>query len=239
MKIKLIGLLVIIAVLIATDARSSPQGTSSLENKTWKRPRRAKTESMKAYGKSYGGQIIPYSLTDLLSLKSSRGIDNIHLRSIILLYCLKGGSKMPDVEIANIMRDFVKVMAEGDVEKTLSFFTKDAVYVCPNGTFKGEDELKRLMTVQSQTIKDMKVNETGNGIIVEGNKAFFEHVISGMSQGKRAEVLAMCAYEFDGDKITKVRSTYDRLKMAQQVAPGWFAKRMINSIINKFEEGLH
>ena len=146
---------------------------------------------------------------------------------------------MPEEKIATIMRDFVKVMAEGDVEKTLSFFTKDAEYICPNGTFKGEEELRRLITVQSQTVQDMTVAETGNGIIVEGNKAFFEHIIGGTTQGKRAEVLAMCAYEFDGDKITSVRSTYDRLIMAKQGAPGWLAKIMINPIINKFEAGLH
>jgi heat shock protein HslJ len=36
MKIKLIVLLVIVAVLVSTGACSSPQGTSGLENKTWK-----------------------------------------------------------------------------------------------------------------------------------------------------------------------------------------------------------
>lgn len=146
---------------------------------------------------------------------------------------------MANENIQNIMRDFVKVMAEGDVEKTLTFFTEDAVFACPNGTFKGEEELRRFMTIQSQTIQNMTVTEAGNGIIVEGDKAFFEHIISGMLQGKKAEVLSMCAYEFDGDKISNVRSTFDRLRMAQQVAPGWFAKRMINSIVNKFEAGLH
>jgi len=146
---------------------------------------------------------------------------------------------MPEEKIAVIMRDFVKAMAEGDVEKTLSFFTKDAEFICPNGTFKGEEELRLLMTVQSQTIQDMKVTETGNGIIVKENKAFFEHTIGGTIQGKRAEALAMCAYEFDGDKITSVRSSYDRLIMAKQVVPGWLAKIMINPIINKFEAGLH
>ena len=38
---------------------------------------------------------------------------------------------MAEEKIADIMRDFVKVMAEGDVEKTLSFFTEDAEYTCP------------------------------------------------------------------------------------------------------------
>ena len=146
---------------------------------------------------------------------------------------------MPDEKIADIMRDFVKVMAEGDVEKSLSFFTEDAVYMCPMGTFKGELEIKRYMTVQFETMQDMKVTESGNGIIVDGNKAFFEHVISGSYQGKRAEVLAMCAYEFNDDKIQKVRSTFDRLLMAKQAAPGWLSKKIVNSIINKMEAGLH
>lgn len=146
---------------------------------------------------------------------------------------------MADEKIAGIMRDFVKTMESADVEKMLSFLTEDAVWVNPNGTFKGKEELRRYLTVQSQTIQDMKVAETGNGIIVEGAKAFFEHVIGGTVQGKRAEVLAMCAYEFSGDKIKEVRTTFDRLLMAQQAAPGWLAKKTINSIVNKMEAGLH
>ena len=146
---------------------------------------------------------------------------------------------MADEKIAGIMRDFVKAMAEGDVEKTLSFFTEDAVYICPMGTFTGMQELRRFMTVQSGMMQDAKVTESGNGIIVEGNKAFFEHIISGSYQGKRSEVLAMCAYEFNDDKIQKVRSTFDRLLMAKQAAPGWLSKKIVNSIINKMEAGLH
>jgi hypothetical protein len=146
--------------------------------------------------------------------------------------------RMSDEKIAEIMRDFVKTMAEGDVEKTASFFSKDAEFTCPMGTFKGEWEIKRYMNVQSETMQNMKVTESGNGIIVDGNKAFFEHVISGMYQGKRSEVLAICAYEFTDDKIQKVRSTFDRLLMAKQVAPGWLAKTMVNSIVNKMEAGL-
>ena len=146
---------------------------------------------------------------------------------------------MADEKIASIMRDFVKAMAEGDVEKSLSFFTEDIVYICPMGTFTGMQELSRFMTVQSEMMQDSKVTESGNGIIVDGNKAFFEHVISGSYQGKKSEVLAMCAFEFNGDKIQKVRSTFDRLLMAKQAAPGWFARTMVNSIVNKMEAGLH
>ena len=136
------------------------------------------------------------------------------------------------------MREYVKAMAEGDVEKMLSLCTEDEVEISPYGTSRGKEEVRRSSQALSQQVNDMKVTESGNGIIVEGNKAFFEHVISGVVQGKRFEVLAFCAYEFSGDKIKEVRSTFDRLLMAQQAAPNWLAKKMVNFIINKMEAGM-
>ncbi|MFQ5996442.1 MAG: nuclear transport factor 2 family protein [Dehalococcoidales bacterium] len=145
---------------------------------------------------------------------------------------------MAEEKIPGIMRDFVKTMEKGDVDKMLSFLTDDAVWVNPNGTFRGKEELKRYLTVMFQNTQDMTVTECGNGIIVEGNKAFFEHVIGGTVGGRRAEVLAMCAYEFSGDKIKEVRTTYDRLLMAQQAATG-LGKWMVNMIVKQAEKGLH
>ena len=145
---------------------------------------------------------------------------------------------MAEEKIAGIMRDFVKTMAKGDVEKQLSFLTEDAAWINPNGTFKGKEELRRYMTVFLGSMKDVTVTECGNGIIVQGNKAFFEHIVGGTIEGKRAEVLAMCAYEFSGDKIKEVRTTYDRLSMAQKVAGG-LGKWMVNMIIKQAEKGLH
>ena len=146
---------------------------------------------------------------------------------------------MAEEKIAGIMRDFVKTLGEGDVEKTLSYFTEDGIWVNPNGTFRGKAELRRYLTVFSESMQDITVTECGNGIIVQGNKAFFEHVIGGTVEGKRAEALAICAYEFSGDKIKEVRTTYDRLLMAQQAAPNWLAKWMVNGIVKQMEKGLH
>jgi len=143
---------------------------------------------------------------------------------------------MSNEKIASIMRDFGQTMAKGDVEKTLSFFTEDAVWVCPNGTFKGKDELRRYFSAAAESMQDMTVTETGNGIIVEGNKAFFEHVIAATVQGRRAEVLAMCAYEFSDGKIKEVRSAFDRLSLAQQAAKGWLPKILINFIVKQMEK---
>jgi len=49
----------------------------------------------------------------------------------------------------------------------------------------------------------------------------------------------MCAYEFTDDKIQEVRTVYDRLLIAKQVAKGWLAKRLVNSIVKQAEKGLH
>ena len=145
---------------------------------------------------------------------------------------------MADEKIASIMREFVKTLGKEDIEKTLSYFTEDGVWINPNGTFKGKEELRRYLTVMSESMQDVTVTECGNGIIVQGNKAFFEHVIAGTMKGERAEVLAMCAYEFSGDKIKESRTTYDRLSMAQQAATG-LGKWMVNLIVKQAEKGLH
>ncbi len=144
---------------------------------------------------------------------------------------------MPEEKIPSIMREFVKTMSDGDVEKSLAYFTEDGVWVTPNGTARGKDELRRYLTVMYDQMRDIKVKECGIGIIAQGNKAFFEHVIAGTMQGKRAEVLAMCAYEFEGDKIKETRTTWDRLSMAQQVVSG-LPKMMVNMIVKQAEKGL-
>lgn len=145
---------------------------------------------------------------------------------------------MPEEKIPSIMREFVKTMSDGDVEKTLAYFTEDAVWVNPNGTFRGRGELRRCTARLYDQMKDIKVKECGNGIIVRGNKAFFEHEIAGTMEGKKAAVLAMCAYEFEGDKIKEVRTTYDRLVMAQQAVKGWLPKMMVNMMVKQAEKGL-
>ena len=146
---------------------------------------------------------------------------------------------MNDEKIANTMRDFIKSFEAGDVEKALSFFTEDGVMINPDGSFKGKDELRRYLTNSFQTMRDVSVTETGNKIVVQGNIAFYEHVIAATIEGKRGELLAMCAYEFKNNKIQEVRSVYDRLLIAKQVAKGWFARTLVNMIVKQAEKGIH
>jgi ketosteroid isomerase-like protein len=145
-----------------------------------------------------------------------------------------------DVEkTKSIMRECFGAMEKGDVEKELSFWAEDGTWITSAGTFKGREELKRYMTWMAEYIKDMKITETGNGIIVQGDKAFVEHDIAGTFQGMRVEVLAMCAWEFSNEKIQRMSTVMDRLLMAKQGAKGWLAKWMVNLVVKQAEKGLH
>jgi uncharacterized protein (TIGR02246 family) len=145
---------------------------------------------------------------------------------------------MPEEKIAGIMRECAKAMEAGDVEKNLTYFTEDAVWVTPFGTHKGKEAIKSNLTVMAKNMKDQKITETGNGIIVQGDKGFFEHVLSGTLQGKKYEMLGMCAYEFAGDKVKAMRTVFDRLLTAQQVVKGWPAKPIVNMVVKQSEKAM-
>jgi predicted SnoaL-like aldol condensation-catalyzing enzyme len=146
---------------------------------------------------------------------------------------------MSEKKIEGIMRGFVKAIEEKNVEKALSFLTDDADYVTSEGTFKGKEELRRYLTWGTQTTPNQKVRDTGIGIMVKGNKAVFEHIAEGTYEGTKYEALTMCVYEFSDEKIQHLRTVVDRLSIAKQAAKGWFAKRIMNSIIARAEKGLH
>jgi len=145
---------------------------------------------------------------------------------------------MPKEKIESIMRDFVEALVKRDVEKGLSFFTEDATYVTPHGTFKGKEELKRLLTWMTQSIPDLTLTDAGIGIMVQGNKAVYEHVLEATFEGRKWKALALCAYEFSGEKIQHLRTVFDRLSIAKQVVKGWFAERAVSSIVKGMEKGL-
>jgi len=145
---------------------------------------------------------------------------------------------MSDEKIAGIMRDFIQALGKKDLEKVLSLCADDAVWVTPEGSFKGKGELKRYLTWFFDVGQNLKVTESGNKIIVQGDRAFYEHIISATYRGVRTECLAMCAYEFSGEKIQQMRTVQDRLSIAKQAAKGQLAKWLVNSIVKRAEKGL-
>jgi len=141
-------------------------------------------------------------------------------------------------EIISIMRNFKDAYNKKDIEESLSFFTEDADWLNPNGEFKGKEEIKNYLRWGFEISPDQKIIESGVKIIAEEDKAVYEHILEGSFEGMKYQILALCIYEFTGDKFQHLRTTYDRLSMAKQLAKGPVAKTAVNSIINRMEKGL-
>jgi len=148
---------------------------------------------------------------------------------------------MSEKKIESIIRDFDEAYVKGDVEKTLSFLAEDAVWVAPEGTFKGKEEIKRLLTWSAQIVPEKKMRYAGIGIMVKGNKAVCEYVSEAATPDGRKwqEIQGICVYEFNGEKIQQHRAFLDRLAVLKQMAKGWLEKKIVNTAVSRAEKGLH
>lgn len=144
---------------------------------------------------------------------------------------------MTDQQIEDVIRGFIKAWTSGDTKQSLSFFTEDAIWINPNGTFKGRAQIEKYLNWALNLIKDYKIAESGIGIVVQGDKAAIEHNLSGTINGMKSNLLGMCTYEFKHGKITNLKTCYDRLEQAQQATKG-INKWVVNMVVNGAQKGL-
>ncbi len=79
---------------------------------------------------------------------------------------------MSEERLAGVLREFVDAVNKKDVEKALSCFQDDASYQSVEGTFKGKSEIKRYLTWAIQTASNLKITETGIGLLVRATQAY-------------------------------------------------------------------
>ncbi len=137
-----------------------------------------------------------------------------------------------------LMREFVDSIEEEDIEETLSFCTEDIRFVTPFGTFEGKEEVRRLLKWLSGNLQDMEYTETGAGIFGEGDKAAYEHTLTGKYDGEEIEVLMICTYQFNNGKIKELHYTMDTLELAKQATEGFLSERMVGTIYKQTRKGL-
>ena len=140
---------------------------------------------------------------------------------------------------ADTLRGFAKSLESRDVEKTVGFFAQDAVYETPNGTFRGSAEIRRYFQWMFETNSEIRVTESGVGILAVGDKAAFEHVLRGAFGGQRWELPMLCTYEMEDGKVRRMLTVYDRLSLAKQVGKGVVAWQAVGAVIKATEKGLH
>lgn len=146
---------------------------------------------------------------------------------------------MSEEQVASIIREFVGAMVAADTDKAVSFVADDVRWVTPEGTFDGKAEIRRYIGWTAEFVQNMSYSETGIGLMVQGDQAAYEHLFQGDVEGTQVQWLAMCGYEFAGDKIQSMRTVYDRLSVLQQAASGWLEETMINAVVKRAEKGLH
>jgi len=144
---------------------------------------------------------------------------------------------MTDQQIRDAIRGFCKAWTAGDIKQALTIFTDDSVWVNPQGTFKGLSQIEKYAKWIYEGNKDFKIVENGIGIIVQGDTAVIEHDVSGILDGKKWVSPADCIWEFKNGKVARVRTFYDVLSQAQQVAKGP-AKIAVNAVVNASKKGL-
>ena len=144
---------------------------------------------------------------------------------------------MSDESIRSIVRSIREAFNNGNVEEELSFFTDDATFIRPEGTFKGKEEIKRYHTWSLQHYKELALTETD--LIVSGNKAVLEFISEGTTtHGMKQRLPGILVFHFKDGKVEHAHDYYDRLLITQQLAKGWFAKRVVGAVVNRMEKGL-
>ncbi len=141
--------------------------------------------------------------------------------------------------LESIIHNILEAFNKKDLTRMISFFADDAIFIRPEGTFRGKEEIKRYYTWSFSNYSELTLTE--KGFVVEGNKAVLEFVSEGTSSrggGKKQQLPGMAVFEFRNGKVQQVHDYYDRLLIAQQLANGWLEKKIVNAVVNRMGKGL-
>ena len=147
---------------------------------------------------------------------------------------------MSEEKIEKAIRDYVDALEKNEVDRAVSFFADDAVWHAPEGEYKGKEEIKRYVTwlISPERAQDLKLNDTGIGIVVKDDKAVYEHIWEATYEGAHIREPSVCVYEFSDGKCVYHRGISDRISGARQGATGFIETRIVKAVIDRLEKGL-
>jgi hypothetical protein len=146
---------------------------------------------------------------------------------------------MNEKEIESIIMEEISCLEQNDVDSYLKYFTEDVNFYTSQGIFKGKDEVRKFVTWLGKDLSDLKLSDEGVGLVANGNKAVYQYLLEAIYKGIKISVRCMATYEFYGDKIKNHWVVMDRLSLAKQAAKGPVARKIVNLLIAKTDEGLH
>ena len=107
---------------------------------------------------------------------------------------------MSEKKFEEMIRDYVDALEKNDVNRALSFFSDDAVWHNPKGVYTGTKELTEYLTWLFAVVSDMKFVDDGVGVMVQGNKGIYQHILECTVRGTKKRVPTFCTYLFNGQK---------------------------------------
>ena len=145
---------------------------------------------------------------------------------------------MRDESNESIARDLITALEAKHIEQVLSCFSDGGVWIAPEGAFTGKAQMERYLSWQLGLGEDVKLTESGNGAVVEGDRAFLEYTFHYRLRGQHVEYTVLCALELKDGKVAIARSVYDRLSLEQKLAKSRISRWAIDRILKEAEKGL-
>ncbi len=146
---------------------------------------------------------------------------------------------MVDEKRLSVAEDFLRSLKAKHVEQVLTSFPEDGVWIAPEGTFTGKPRIEGYLAWQFGQGQDFKITESGNGVVIEANRAFIEYTVAYKKAGERVEYTVLCALELKDQKVARVRTVYDRLSLERQTATSRVSRWAVDRILREAERGLH
>jgi ketosteroid isomerase-like protein len=148
-------------------------------------------------------------------------------------------------EVARAIEEYRNAYQARDVDRMLALFANDAELTVAPGTFRGKDEIRKLLEWDVRLSPGVSVRDTGVGVVVSGRAGVSERVVSLTFDGIPYEEQAATVYELDDvGKIRRLRSYCDKLALMDQIASsypgikGWIFKKLTGYVVGQGRKGL-
>ena len=146
---------------------------------------------------------------------------------------------------AGRIEDYRNAYQARDVDRMLTLFADDAEVTVAPGTFRGREEIRRLLDWDARLSPTASVRDAGIGVLVDGQTVVWEHTVSLTYENIPYEEAATKVFEFDdGGKIRRLRSYYDKLTIMDQIAShypgiqGWIFRKLTGYLVAQGSKGL-
>ncbi len=111
-------------------------------------------------------------------------------------------------EQQNILQSIVDAFNEKDVPRMLSFFAEDIIFIRPEGTLNGKEEIKQDKIWNLSSYLKLKLEKS----FIAGDKAVLEFFSEGIpgSGNRKQRMPGIVVFEFNSGKVQQVHEYYDR-----------------------------